>query len=102
LDKSPLLFPQLCFTALGDLQGIVAYRLDIKGDIEGQEVGERLNRQAIRDERGPLRLHEEQLRGDRLGEESGQRAERGRLATPTAAVEQARTGELEGTKQGPE
>src|SRR5215510_5342745 len=45
---------------------------------------------------------EEQLGGGRLLEESGQWSERGRLATRAAAVEQSRTGELEGSKQGTE
>src|SRR5262249_3333508 len=76
------------------------HRLDVECDIERQEVGERLNGQTIGHQRGPLRLHEEQLRGRRLCEESGQRSERGCLAAP--AAEESWTGKLEGAKQGPE
>lgn len=75
LDKSPLFLAQLGFAAFGDLQGIAARGLDVEGHLEGQEVGEGLDRQAIRHQRDPLRLHQEQRGGDGLGEERGQRAE---------------------------
>src|SRR5262245_61069963 len=78
------------------------HRLDVEGDVQWQEVGEGINGQPIRDERGPLRLHEEQLRGGWLREQSGQRSKGRRLATPTVAVEQTRAGQLESTKQGTE
>src|SRR5262249_45472310 len=78
------------------------HRLDVECDLERQEVSERLNGQTIGHQRGPLRLHEEQLRGRRLREESGQRSERGCLAAPAAAVEESWTGQLKGAKQGTE
>lgn len=77
----------------------MAHRLDVQGDSEWQKVGERLDGQPIRDEGGPLRLHEEQLGGGRLREESSQGAKRGRLVALAAAVEERRAGELEGPEQ---
>jgi len=62
-------FTQFRFTALGDLQSIVTHGLDVQGDLDREEVGERIDRQAIRDEGGPCGLHQKELGGDRLGEE---------------------------------
>src|SRR6266849_6273237 len=78
----------------------MTHRLDVQGDIEWQKVGEGIHRHTVRHQRRPLRLHQEELRGGRLGEESGQRTERGRLVTPTAVMIQTRTGELAGAEQG--
>src|SRR5262249_8265325 len=61
VEETPLFCSQLCFAAFSNLHGGMAYRLDIERDIERQEVDESFDGQAIRNERGPLRLHEEQL-----------------------------------------
>ena len=51
LDETPLFFPQLRFTALGDFQGIMPHSLDVECDVQWQEVGEGINGQPIRNER---------------------------------------------------
>ena len=81
--------PQLGFTALGDLQGIVAHGLDVERDIEGQKIREGLDRHAVGDQRGPLGLHKKEFGGDRRRQQSRQRAERGRLAALAAAMDRA-------------
>src|SRR5262245_43582254 len=102
LDETPLFLPQLCFTAFGHLQSLMTYGLDVQRHIERQKVREGIDRQAVRDQRRPLGLHEQQLGGNRFREQRRQRAERGGLATLAAAMEQTRAGEREGAEQGPE
>ena len=46
-DETPLFLAQLCFTAFGDLQGIVAHGLDVERDIEGQKIREGIHRHAV-------------------------------------------------------
>ncbi len=47
----------------------MAHGLDVKRNIERQEVCEGIHRHAIRDERRPLGLHQEEFRGDRLSQQ---------------------------------
>ena len=47
LDATPLFFPPCRFTALGPLQGIMAYRLDVQCHLERQEVCESSDRHAL-------------------------------------------------------
>src|SRR5205807_738759 len=70
--------------------------------LQRQEVSQGIHGQAIRDERGPLRLHEQQLGGDRRREQRRERPERRGLAPLTRAKEETWTGQFEGAKQGAE
>ena len=102
LHKGPLLLAQFVFTALRDREGMVLHRRRVQRRIHREKVLQRLRRQAIGDQRGPLRLHEEQLGGDRVGQQGVQRPEGGGLAPLAATMIEAWTGEGHGAKQGAE
>jgi hypothetical protein len=71
----------------------------VQGGVDRQKVFERLDGQAIGEERSPFCFHEEQLRSRRFGEESGQRPEGRRLPALATAMIQPRTGERDRPKQ---
>ena len=102
LDKGPLLLAQFVFAALGHRERMVLDRGGVERRVHREKVLQRLRRQAIGDQRGPLRLHEEQLGGDRVGQQGVQRPEGGGLAPLAATMIEARTGEGHGAKQGAE
>ena len=74
LDERPLLLPQLRLTPLGHGQGVGPDRGHAERLVDREKVRERLHGQAIGDQRGPLRFHEEQLGGGVLWQECRQGA----------------------------
>jgi len=74
LDKTRLFIPQLRFQALGHLERVIPHGFDVQSEIKRQKVLEGIETHAIGDERGPLGFHIQQLRGDRLGQQSRQGA----------------------------
>ena len=71
-DETRLFVPQLRFQSLRDLERVIANGFDVQAEIKRQEVLEGIETHAIGDERGPLGFHIQQLRGDRLGQQSRQ------------------------------
>src|SRR6267142_5749394 len=102
LDEKHLLFPQLGLTPLGHGQGVGTDRGRAERLVDREEVRERLYGEAIGDQRGPLRFHEEQLRSGVLWEEFRQGATRGRLLRSTGAVAESWSGQPDGPKERPE
>ena len=72
-DKARSFLSQLGFHALRHLERVIAHRLDVQGAIKWQKVLEGIEAHPIGHQRGPLRFHIEELRGNRLGEQSCQR-----------------------------
>src|SRR5262249_50096435 len=102
VDKRPLLLAQLVFTALGYRKGMVLDGRRIECRLHGEKVFQGLGGQAVGHQRGPLRLHEEQLRRCRLREQGAERTERGRLVALTGTLIQAWTRQGDGAKEGTE
>jgi hypothetical protein len=90
------------FTALGHRECMVLDGGRIERRIHWEKVLQGLRRQAIGHQRGPLRLHEQQLGGDGVGQQRIQRPEGGGLATLAATIIESRTGEGRGAKEGAE
>src|SRR4029434_4475839 len=99
-DKTRLFVPQLRFQSLGHLERVIPHGFDVQGEIKRQKILESIETHAIGDERGPLGFHIEQLRGDRLGQQSRQGAKGCGLAPGAVAMLQPRTVELKRAKQG--
>ena len=59
LDEKHLLFPQFRLTPLGHSQCVGPDRGHAERLVDGKKVRQRLHGQAIGDQRGPLRFHEE-------------------------------------------
>jgi 1,6-anhydro-N-acetylmuramate kinase len=69
LHKGPLFLAQLVFAALSHRQCMVLNRGGVERRVYREKVFQRLRRQAVGHQGGPLRLHEEQLGGDRVGQQ---------------------------------
>src|SRR5215475_9406443 len=54
-DKAGVFLTQLSFDALGHLEGVITYGLDIQCDLKRQKVLERIQTHAVGNQRCPLR-----------------------------------------------